>query len=319
MTESCAVCGRPGVPGCLAAANGSTGTLIPVEVNGNIQMRECPNVKTLRLRKFLSEIDPQMVGPEIKHDTSSPLYQSGGDDLTKKNLWIKQITWGGFLTHLKWVAACKGLNWYCRVVSDRTLINIFVGNTSVKVRVHQSDEDDLITTNSIEDYLSGPDLVIIRLGLVIHTNKAAANVLSETLRMRKALGKPTWLVEPEDMSFTPYRTDFGSGMVMCSDENYNFVSTHYTKMNLAVKSGSHVELAPRASYLDSSDQTFADLDKMLEDPHEDISSDTHHDVVTKPVVVKRQVSAAPSVSADSDLVLDVSAFTDNKKKTRKKW
>lgn len=236
--DLCAVCQLPPYEGC-RNSDGCGGNILVIKGEDTV-IQTCPNMKRLRLRRFLESIDPQLVKPGVKHDRNSPLYQPATEkrkkvDLTKQNLLIKKIAWNAFIPHLKWVAGCKGQGWFCRVVTDRTLLNIFVGNTSVKVRRFQSDADGLLQVNSIEDHLKDPDLVIIRMGLIVHSNKAAGNVLAETLRMREADNKPTWLVEPEDQEFSPYsRNEFGLsiGMVICTETTAGYVDERFTKVNL---------------------------------------------------------------------------------------
>lgn len=236
--DVCSVCKMPPYEGC-RNADRCGGNILVIRGEDTL-IQTCPNMKKLRLRRHLEAIDPQLIKPGVKHDRNSPLFQPKTEkrkktDLTKQNLLIKKISWNAFVPHLKWVAGCKGIDWFCRVVTDRTLLNIFVGNTSVKVRKFQSDTDGLLQVNSIEDHLKGPDLVIIRMGLVVHSNKAAGNVLAETLRMREADNKPTWLVEPEDQEFSPYsRNDFGMsiGMVICTDATVGYVEERFTRVNL---------------------------------------------------------------------------------------
>jgi hypothetical protein len=197
-------------------------------------------MQKLRLKRYLEVIDPQLVKPGLKHDRNSPLFQPATEtkkrrDLTTHNLLIRKMRWATFLPHLKWVAACKAPWWFVRVVNDKTLMHIWLGNTNVRARKLQESADDLLVANSIDDHLGGPDLVIIRLGTIVHANKAAANVLAETLRMRASLDKPTWLVEPEDQEFRPFsRNEFGlsEGMVVCGESTLEFVTDHFRKIKL---------------------------------------------------------------------------------------
>ena len=235
----CVVCHMPIYEGC-RNADGCGGNLLVIREDGTTVVRTCPNMQKLRLRRYLESIDPQLVKPGLKHDRHSPLYQPPTEkrkklDFTKQNLLIRKIKWNAFLPHLKWVAACKGVGWFVRVVNDKTLMNIWIGNTNIKARKSQESDEDLLVANSIDDYLGGPDLVIIRLGTIVHPNKAAANVLAETLRMRSSLDKPTWLIEPEDQEFRPYtRNEFGlsEGMIVCGDSTFEYVQEHFKTLRV---------------------------------------------------------------------------------------
>lgn len=245
MTErQCPVCKLALVEGCQNGVGEppyTGGGIIRVIKDGEPYVKTCPNMKRLRIRRHLESIDPQLVQDGVKHDKNSPLFQPRTDstalvDLTRENLFIRSIKWSAFLPHLKWVSACKGVEFYVRILTDMTLLNVYVGNTNYKLRPQSQREDgSLLIANSIEDLLSTPDLAIIRLGQVVHYNKAAANVLAETLALRFNLGKPTWLIEPADRKFSPYaRNDFGVsiGMVSCNEETQDFVSKNYKSLKL---------------------------------------------------------------------------------------
>lgn len=220
------------------------GNIIEIRDDGTSVAKTCPNMKRVVLRRHLEEIDPQLVKKGIKHDRHSPLFQPATKnkptrDLTSQNLLIYRIHWNAFLTHLKWVAACKGTGWFCRIATDQTLLKVWVGDTSIKARKLQKafleGKEDLLVANNLEDYLSGPDLVIIRVGHIIHYNKAAANVISESLLLRAAEGKPTWIVEPPDRHYSPFnKNDFGisTGMVSCSPEVREYIDQNFRKVGL---------------------------------------------------------------------------------------
>jgi hypothetical protein len=193
----------------------------------------------IRLRRRLAAVHGQLVS--AKHDPTTPLYQRGKVDRTKDNIFFNATAWQTFLGHLKWVIASKDI--FVRVATDMTLINVYVGNTSVKSRQReqlQNDDDPLLVSASIEDLLAGPDLVVVPLGHTVHYNRASANVLLEALLLRSNLGKPTWLVEPPGKPFTPWtRADFGvpTGMPSCNDDVLAFVNTHFEKMHLEAREG----------------------------------------------------------------------------------
>lgn len=239
MTDDlCPVCNHKRHPGCRNGETNTGGGIIPIiQDNDEVVAVTCPNMARLNLRKHLEKLDPQLlISP---HEENSPLYRtSPKDDKTQKNLLISVDSWGDFLPHLKWVAAAKGPQHFIRIVTDMTLLNVFVGATTTKSRVSQT-EKDLLVANSLEDVLNAPDLVIIRLGHIIHFNKAAANVLLEALLIRQALGKPTWLLELGGKRFQPFRMDGGLslGMVCCSYEARALVDKYYESLALSLTEG----------------------------------------------------------------------------------
>lgn len=260
--DLCKVCGKAPVAGCINGISGSGGGVLPVVSDQGVTvLRPCPNMRRVVLKQFLQGIDPQLVRPSIKHRQDSPLYQpkrldSEKIDRTSENLFFEALDWSNFLGHLKWVAACKGVDWFPRIVSDMTLINIFVGNTSSRTRaLGTTSAKGLIEANSLEDHLVPPDLVILKLGKIIHPNRAAANVFTEAVLMRLSEGKPTWIVEPPDQSFLPYNKPSGIGMVCCNDENYRLIKTDYTTCTLD-ESGDGSN-GPSTGYVESTQDNVA--------------------------------------------------------------
>jgi len=186
---------------------------------------DCPNMRIVSLRQRLINIDAQFL--QVKHNAQTPLFQAGKVDRTQDNLFIRHAHWRTFLAHFKWVVASKPPGFFVRVVTDMTLLNVFLGNTSVKNRLQsQREEGDLLISNSLEDLLSSPDLAIIRVGHVIHANRAAANILREALNLRLGRGKPTWLVEPEEATFMP------QGMPCCDENVLALVQSTFEEIRL---------------------------------------------------------------------------------------
>lgn len=189
----------------------------------------CPNIAIVRLRERLRAIDPRLL--KVGHEARTPLYQRGEIDRTVDNLFFERTHWKTVLRHLKWIVACKDI--FARVTTDRALIDVYVGSRSIKNRLKSQlelgEEGELLITNSIEDLLAGPDLAIIRLGEVIHLNKAAANVLHEALLLRRGQGKPTWLVEPPGAPF--------GGMVCCNDDVLALVNEFFESIHLPAQRG----------------------------------------------------------------------------------
>jgi len=222
----------PLIEGCRNAPGILAGGIIHKIRGEDLVAVPCPNMEVVHLKQRLAAVEPQLL--KVKHEPKTPLFQRGLVDRTASNLFLKSTAWPTFLRHFKWVVGSRDL--FVRVVSDMTLVNVYVGNHSVKSRLKtQLEEQSLIISNSIEDLLSNLDLVVIRLGGLVHSNRAAANVLHEALLLRKSQGRPSWLVEPPWKAFAPYtRNEFGgsSGMPCCNDDVLRFVNEHFETLHL---------------------------------------------------------------------------------------
>lgn len=149
------------------------------------------------------------LGPEIVQApilADSPLYARGdakGDppklDRTVENVFLRGA-WHELLPHLKYVLSTKGLNYRFRITTDEKLKTIYVGDESYKAR-SRTKRDDLETFNSLADFVSEPNLLIIRLGFLGYKNIAMPGILKEALMHREVLRKPTWLVEDPERPF----------------------------------------------------------------------------------------------------------------------
>lgn len=188
----CTICGRQPVADCLGGS---------IRID-DTSARECPNLKAVRLDNVLRSrlIQPLYEAPKI---LESPLYTPGlnrGDpsriNRTKENLFIRGVTYGGLLPHLRLVFSCLPLKY--KIVDDSRIRDVFVGaeayNTKAKsLREHKE------SVNVIADLVGREyDLVVICLGKLGYKNVAAAGVLREALMVRESLGKPTWLFEDSD-------------------------------------------------------------------------------------------------------------------------
>lgn len=234
--ETCPVCQHPFYPGCRNRFGGG-GNIIRLREDNTEYAETCPNNKRRRLRMYMDRIHPDLWSRPHCRDT--PLFsKSEGIDRTKDNLFFPSVDVGTFLAHLKWVAGYKcGPNAFLKYTSDTSLVGIFVGNNSYKSQVRSRIEDSTFVCNSLEEFLESPDLVIVQLGVLRHSNRAAANVMKETMVLRQRWGKPLWLIEPEDVSYTPYhKTDFGGseGSPSCDDEVLNYINHHFERVELEV-------------------------------------------------------------------------------------
>lgn len=244
MTEGiCKVCKMAAVKGCPNTLEYPAGAAITRYVGDEIYSDTCPNMKVVALRARLQRIDPQLLS--VQHDAASPLYQKGGSDLTERNLLITSTRWLTFLRHLKWVVGWKDPKFFVRVTSDAMLKQVYMGEASHRSRSPEQREDgDLPVFNSLEDLLGAPDLVVLRVGLVVYFNKAMSSILLEGLLLREGLGRPTWLVEEQaGQRFEPWARDHtggASGMPCCDDRVFEFVGAHYAALELS-KEGALVE------------------------------------------------------------------------------
>jgi hypothetical protein len=124
-------------------------------------------------------------------------------NLTKKNLFIRGITWPAMLPHLRFVLMAMPYLRF-KIVNDQRIKEVFVGAESFKsqpLSVRETESKEM--NNAIGDLLGDAyDLVIIQLGLLGYKNVAAAGVLKEALMMRVTQNRPTWLFETSDRNIT---------------------------------------------------------------------------------------------------------------------
>jgi len=240
--DICPVCESPFYPGCRNRYGGGA-NIVKLRENKTEYVEMCPNNTRRHLRNYMQAIDPKLWSQTPFRNT--PLYnKKDGVDRTKDDLFISSIDWGSFLSHLKWVAGYKcGQSSFIKVASDRTLLDIFVGNRNYKNQMRERLTNESFVCNSLEEFLESPDLVIIQLGGLRHPNRAAANILKESLLIRRRLGKSTWLVEPHDKAFTPfYKNDFGTseGLPSCDEEVSSYVDENFEKIELDVVEGARI-------------------------------------------------------------------------------
>lgn len=259
MTEEnsiCPVCNEKLISGCRNEYKGG-GIILKEDSDGIEYAVPCKNMIRIGLKRYMQEVHPLLL--EVPPVRDTPLYKHKELDRTKDNLFFSSVDWGTFLAHLKWVLGYKYFAGnFVKVVTDMTLLNIYVGNASIRARLKsQIEEDKLLICNSLEDLLESPDLVVVRLGYITHFNRAAANVLQEAINIRRGKGKPTWLVEPPNKAFQPFRkTDFGgdAGMPCCSDEVLNYVQKHFETLALEAVEGVPIE---DASEFEMAEDTIA--------------------------------------------------------------
>ena len=188
-------------PGCPYGRCDGTGWVVRDSFNAEM----CLCLKRKQVKAALGQ-EIWDYGSRVRVDTS-PLYKPGGVgnppeiDRTRDNLFIRG-TYSTLLAHLRRGLGGKlldtGCNFHLQIVTDERLKNVFVGNESSKLlkkerREYNESVGDLIGVEH--------DLVVIRLGHLGHTNKAAPGLLKESLLLRAGLGKPTWVCENTDIPF----------------------------------------------------------------------------------------------------------------------
>lgn len=289
----CAVCGQTLYPGCKNAVGGGGNIITTTGSEGEQLVKLCPNIKKLSIKQYLTNIEPRMGRPEIIHNRNSPLFQPGEIDLTSENMFFRSTDWNVFLSNLKWVAAYKfKRNLFIRVVTDLHLVQTFVGNTAMKARLKSQHDDETVPIyNGLPDLLEAPDLVIIKLGVLTHSNKAASNVLSEALLIRNSVAKPTWVVEPANKKFEPYqRTDFGTsyGMPSCNEDVLEYLEENFDQLTLEEVEGIEEETQPAvemtAEIPEEMDAEMGEAvegipDEEEEEPSRDVSDDDMSDLL----------------------------------------
>jgi hypothetical protein len=174
------------------------------------------------------------LGPEIfsSKPLRSSLYQPTLNsesneiegDRTEDNLFVKG-SWRVVCQHLHWVLAGKrrfSPKFTFKIVTDRNLLDVWLGNEAYKAKSKEV-RDDVETNNSLSDLLSDATLLIIKLGCIWHTNKAAANVLKEALSTREFLFKPTWLIEGTEQLFGEGHKTYDDEVATYIDDKFDIV------------------------------------------------------------------------------------------------
>lgn len=132
-----------------------------------------------RALKGLSEVPPIKSSPLVEREEGN-LWITAGDD---------------FLSHLRHVGVRKPLTWYLKVISDAELTTSWLASIALQGKdILDADAYKVSTKHlTIPDLVVPPDLLVIRMGIKVARNSAAAECLGEALNTRYHEGKPTWL------------------------------------------------------------------------------------------------------------------------------
>lgn len=146
-------------------------------------------------------------------------------DRTKDDLFIKG-PWSEVSGHIRWAVGAKRHDdsvFTFRMVADEMLLRCYLGDFAYAHRAKQV-RDEIDTFNGLHDLVHPNPLLIVRLGMLAHNNRAAANVLLETLNIRAAESKATWLVEGT--------VPFGSGHKFYNEDVGRYIQENFEVINV---------------------------------------------------------------------------------------
>ncbi len=226
----------PNCPTCLGV-----GHVVVDEVEHIVQRCRCATLRLIAKR----------LGPEITKArpviTTTPLVTTQDQYITGP--------WDLFCAHFRCVALpvlAMDETWFHVITTDERLKTIFVGGESTQTKVKKRD-DKAPPLDSVADLVSGPDLVVIRLGFLGYKNVAAAGALRESMLVRKALAKPTWLVYDQNLG----------PIYSWSPELDAQVSKDYIGVNL--EEGRSIAALPVVA-VPASEKSTHDRSKVFQDP-----------------------------------------------------
>lgn len=196
---------------------------IEVDEHGSTKQCVCSFRSDCRKR-----LPPDIAGADPIKD--SPLLKIGGPgevfvDLTTENLFIKGY-WSDLAPHLLRVLTFKMLHnlmYPFQILMDSQLRDIYVGSEAYTARSRKQ-RDDIRTYNNLSDAIgSDKELVIIRLGFLGWHNKAMPGILKEAIRLRRGVGKATWLVEEPNSIFGPGHFSYDPEVAELISQQYSVV------------------------------------------------------------------------------------------------
>ena len=178
-------------------------------------------------------------------------------DRTLENLFIKGA-WDEVSQHLRWAVGAKHYDssaFTFKLVNDEMLLRVKLGDFSYGNRSKQV-RDEIVTYNNLTDLIADCSLLVVRLGMLVHSNRAAANVLLEVLNLRAAAAKPTWLIEG--------KVPFGDGHPFYNYAVGSYIDEHYETINVGgdVESERRMEAELQALNLSSQALGVDDSDRV---------------------------------------------------------
>lgn len=205
-----------------------------------VRAKRCICLERLLMRQYLIDgcrgsdeiyyakhVKSELYRPETDEQGKVKLDGQGNElgDRTLEDLFLKG-DWGLACQHLRWCLVLKYQRYpefTFRLVDDQRLVTVYVGNEAYKNKA-SGDRDDGESNNSLNDLVSSPDLLLIRLGVLSNHNKAAANTVLQALTIRSAVGKPVWLIEGDRA--------FGDGHRSYNYELGEYINSRYEVIDL---------------------------------------------------------------------------------------
>jgi hypothetical protein len=177
-----------------------------VRLPGSLDTKQCICAFALYLKSRLGE-EISTSRPLVSKSVLYEVPPSGGEpivDLTTQNCFIKGW-WADFKPNFRFAVMHlmekSSFQWHFSIITDEQIKTVFVGSEAYTQRSKKK-RDDIVTYNSLSDLLGeSQDLVVIRLGFLGYKNVAMAGALKESLMIRQALGKPTWILEEPNSVF----------------------------------------------------------------------------------------------------------------------
>lgn len=191
----CSLCGDTGV----------------VDVQGRMTECEC---------SLLRRLAASMPGHIRKSYVDPGHYRHPITNSTDKSLYIF-ASWSDMKSLIK-VVMYKHFGMFIRISSDREIRDVGVGSTS---RAARGDNSEEMIYNTLQDLMSPPKLVIIRLNELAYKNKAAPGFLEEALSYRMDRDLPTWLISDRDKPF-------GQGCYAWSQSVWDMITTMFEKVDV---------------------------------------------------------------------------------------
>ena len=173
--------------------------MIPVIVGDEVRAKRCICLERILARKFLGN-DEIYYAPKLKSGLYLPEQDAEGNEIgvdrMEDNLFLKG-PWSLVCQHLRWCLVLKHHRYpdfTFKLVSDQRVVDVYVGAESYKNKAAK-DREYGENNNSLSDLVEEPDLLLLRLGVLGSSNKAAANAVLSVLRIRGDEGKPVWVIE----------------------------------------------------------------------------------------------------------------------------
>lgn len=200
-----------------------------VVVDGEVVPRECSCLRHEIKMAYLGEIGLHKYVQSFlympnKDESGNVVYNEETGfiegDYTVKNLYIRN-RWPYACSHFHWALYAKKLydpNFSFKVHSDEEILNVYLGKQSYQNR-QKTEREDVEVFNSVRDLVIWPKLLILRLDVLGHANKAAANEIKEALMIRKTAGKPVWVVEG-DRRFDTNAPSYSEALGLWLVENF---------------------------------------------------------------------------------------------------